>query len=64
MTPEYSDDGEPPNLAGAANDAVDWLALLAHMMDNGRLSAATRGEPAPVADGNGQSQEVHGGTKQ
>lgn len=38
MIPEYSDDGEPTNLAGAASDAMGWLALLAYMMDNGRLN--------------------------
>lgn len=36
--PAYTPDGEPTNLAGAANDAADWLRLMAWLMDESKLT--------------------------
>lgn len=44
MRPAWDEHGAPTNLAGAANDALDWLKLLAFMMDNGRLTLAQHAE--------------------
>ena len=44
MKPQWNNDGEPTNLEAAATDGLDWLRLLAHQLDNGRLTLLRHAE--------------------
>lgn len=42
--PTYDDDGEPTNIEAAALDAIQWLELMARLMDNGFLNMRQHAE--------------------
>ena len=42
--PTYDEHGTPTTLARAANDALDWLTLMARLMDNGELKLLKHAE--------------------